>query len=64
MNNIEIFNFEGQEIRIFVINGEIWAVAKDVALLLGYIDAPKAVAQHCKNPRSAKDFPRWVNHPP
>ena len=58
MNNIDIFNFRGQEIRIFIINGEIWAVAKDVALLLGYAKTANAIAQHCKNARSENSFSR------
>ena len=55
MNSLEIFNFKGQEIRMFIINGEIWAVGKDVAALLGYLDAPKAIKQHCKNARIFKN---------
>ena len=32
-----------------MINGEIWAVAKDVALLLGYERTRDAISQHCEN---------------
>ena len=56
MNNIEIFNFEGKEIRMFIIDGEIWAVGKGVTGLLGYERARDAISQHCKNACSAKDL--------
>ena len=56
MNNIEVFSFEGQEIRMFIIDDEIWVVGKDVAGLFGYGRTADAIAQHCKNPRSAKDL--------
>ncbi len=64
MNNIDIFNFKGQEIRIFIINGEIWAVAKDVALLLGYVDTINAIKQHCKNACSVSDSFKGGDSPP
>ena len=56
MNALEIFNFEGQEIRIFIIDGELWAVGKDVVGLFGYERTADAIAQHCKNARSVRDF--------
>jgi len=43
------FNFETNNIRTFTDEfGNIWFVAKDVALLLDYKDTDKAVRQHCK----------------
>ena len=56
MNSLQLFSFEGQNVRTFIIDGEIWAVAKDVAVLLEYVDTVKAIARHCKNVRSAKDL--------
>lgn len=36
------------EIRTVEIDGEIWFVASDVAKILGYKNAPDAIARHCK----------------
>ena len=36
MNTLQIFNFEGEEIRTVIINGEPWFVGKDIAESLGY----------------------------
>jgi prophage antirepressor-like protein len=36
MNDLQVFGFEGKEVRVIVKNGEPWFVAKDVALALGY----------------------------
>ena len=38
MNQLQVFNFENQQIRTEVINGEPWFVGKDVADILGYSD--------------------------
>ena len=47
MNGVTIFNNKqfGQ-IRTIAQNGEVWFVAKDVALALGYEKARNAIAQH------------------
>jgi prophage antirepressor-like protein len=37
MSNLIPFNFESKEIRTVVDNGEVWVVAKDVLLALGYV---------------------------
>ncbi len=42
------FNFNSLEIRIVIINGQEYFVAKDVAELLSYKRPADAVAQHCK----------------
>jgi prophage antirepressor-like protein len=36
MNELQIFGFEGREVRIIIEKGELWFVAKDVAEALGY----------------------------
>ena len=36
MNELQNFNFSGQDVRIITINDEPWFVAKDVADVLGY----------------------------
>ncbi|CEN27962.1 phage antirepressor [Pseudolactococcus piscium] len=38
MNELQNFNFSGQEVRIITINNDPWFVAKDVADILGYSD--------------------------
>lgn len=42
----EIFNFYGQEVRTVTINGEPYFVGKDVADILAYKEANKAIARH------------------
>jgi prophage antirepressor-like protein len=37
MNELQVFGFEGREVRVILKNGEPWFVAKDVAEALGYV---------------------------
>ena len=47
MNEIQIFsNPEFGDVRTLEINGEAWFVGKDVAMILGYSNASKAVTNH------------------
>lgn len=46
MNEMQNFNFEHQDIRTVVINEEPYFVGKDVADVLGYSNAPKAIRDH------------------
>ena len=47
MNSIKIFNSpEFGEVRTIEINSEAWFVGKDIAEILGYVNANKAVAVH------------------
>ena len=46
MNQLQVFNFEEQEVRTQVINNEPWFVGKDVADVLGYKRTADAVRQH------------------
>ncbi|KVE06293.1 hypothetical protein WI91_08065 [Burkholderia vietnamiensis] len=39
------------------VDGEPWFVARDVTFVLGYVDAPKAIAAHCKAGRKVGDSP-------
>lgn len=48
MNAIESLNFEGWNVRHVVIDGDVWFVATDIASVLGYVNAGKAVRDHCK----------------
>lgn len=45
-NDIQIFNFENNEIRALNIDGQPYFVGKDVADILGYADQNKALAMH------------------
>lgn len=46
MNELQIFNFEGKEIRTVNIDNQLWFVGKDVAEVLGYSNSRKALADH------------------
>jgi anti-repressor protein len=48
MNQVIPFSFGMESVRVAVIDGEPWFVARDVAATLGYSDADQAVRQHCK----------------
>lgn len=45
-NDIQIFNFENNEIRALNVGGQPYFVGKDVADILGYADQNKALAMH------------------
>lgn len=44
--NIEIFNYEGKNLRTKLINNEPWFVGKDVAVILGYQNPRDALNRH------------------
>lgn len=46
MKDLQLFNFEGQQVRTLSTNYETWFVGKDVAEILGYKKARNAIAQH------------------
>lgn len=46
MNELQLFNFENNQIRTLLINDEPWFVGKDVAEILGYSKARNAIATH------------------
>lgn len=46
MNDLQVFNFEQNQVRIIEKDGEPWFVAKDVAETLGYSDTSDAVRRH------------------
>ena len=54
-NDINIFAFDSQAVRVAMVNGEPWFVGKDVALVLGYVNPADAVSKHCKG--VAKRYP-------
>jgi len=38
---LNVFKFQSNQVRIFIIDGEVWFVASDVAIILGYADPSK-----------------------
>ena len=46
MNELQVFNYNADEVRTVIINGEPWFVGKDVAEILGYSNPSKALADH------------------
>ena len=46
MNEVEVFNFETNDVRTVVINSEAWFVGKDVADALGYTKSRNALTKH------------------
>ena len=48
-NNIQVFNYEANEIRTVQHDNDVWFVAKDVCDVLGYANPRKAIADHIDN---------------
>lgn len=46
MNELQIFNFKGSEVRTLTIDGEPYFVGKEVAEILGYKDTDGAIRKH------------------
>ena len=44
------------DVRVVELEGEPWFVAKDIAVLLGYVNAPEAVRKFCKKQESLRDL--------
>lgn len=40
------FDFEGNQVRVLIIDGEPWFIGKDMAEILGYRDLNRAINQH------------------
>lgn len=45
-NEVQVFNFEQNEVQTVVINNEVWLVGKDVAKALGYLNTKDALGKH------------------
>ena len=54
MNELQVFNFENNEVRTMIVNDEPFFVANDVAKTLGYANTSDATNKHCK-----KGFMSW-----
>jgi prophage antirepressor-like protein len=46
MNELQIFNFEGKDIRTVIVDNQPWFVGKDLADVLGYSNPQKALRDH------------------
>lgn len=46
MNELQKFNFEGNEVRTVTINDQPYFVGKDVAVILGYKNTRDALSHH------------------
>lgn len=46
MNELQLFNFESNQLRTLLINDEPWFVGKDVAEILGYSNPRDALSKH------------------
>ncbi len=49
MNELQNFNFEGNEVRTVLINDEPYFVGKDVATAIGYRNTKDAINKHVKS---------------
>ena len=49
MNELQIFNFKGNEVRTLTIDGEPYFVGKEVAEILGYSNTRDALLNHVDN---------------
>ena len=45
-SNLQLFAFEGNQVRTLKIDGEPWFVGKDIAEILGYSNTNKALKDH------------------
>ncbi|MFD6699726.1 MULTISPECIES: phage antirepressor KilAC domain-containing protein [unclassified Microbacterium] len=48
MSALEVFGFDGADVRVVVIEGKPMFVGRDVAAALGYADTTNALKQHCR----------------
>lgn len=46
MNELKLFNFENNQVRTLLINGEPWFVGKNVADILGYQNGSRDINRH------------------
>lgn len=49
MNELQLFDFKGQQVRTMLINDEPYFVGKDVAEILGYADSSSAVSKNVES---------------
>jgi prophage antirepressor-like protein len=62
MSELQIFNFKSSSVRVVTTeSGEVFFVAKDIAIALGYADTTKAIATHCKKAKSLINIERAIH---
>ena len=49
MENVQMFNFNGSQVRALIIDGDPYFVGKDVAEILGYVKPRNAITMHVDN---------------
>jgi len=49
MNEVEIFDFKGNNVRTVLVESEPWFIGKDVADILGYSRTAKAIQDHVED---------------
>lgn len=54
MNELQLFNFENNQVRTLLINDEPWFVGKDVADILGYQNGSRDINRHVHEEDRAK----------
>ncbi|WP_006786114.1 Bro-N domain-containing protein [Thiorhodospira sibirica] len=57
------FQFDHLDIRVLLLDGQPWFIAKDVAVALGYRDTINAIKTHCKYAKSLNDIGVAIRHP-
>ncbi|WP_006786910.1 Bro-N domain-containing protein [Thiorhodospira sibirica] len=57
------FQFDHLDIRVLLLEGQPWFIAKDVAVALGYTDAKQAIRNHCKYAKSLNAIGVSIQHP-
>ena len=45
-NSLQVFSYNGNNVRTIEIDGEAWFVGKDIADILGYKDTRSAIIDH------------------
>lgn len=55
-NELQLFNFENQQVRTLLINNEPYFVGKDVATILGYKKTSNAIAKHVDKEDKREDI--------
>lgn len=48
MNELKLWNFEDENVRIVDKDNNPWFVGKDVCDILGYVNSRKAISDHCR----------------
>lgn len=46
MNELQVFNFEDNDVRMELVDGEPWFIAKDITTILGYSNSRDALSRH------------------